>query len=363
MPQGFADPRTAVHTAADARTAGAASARARIAMFVRVVPLFCAAALLCVLPPARAQSGQILAPTEGPIAGIQETPASRLAQPESTMILGATRTGKRLIGVGDRGLVLLSDDEGVSWRQAAAVPTRATLCAVNFVDEKNGWAVGHWGVILVTHDGGENWALQRDDRTVDQPLFSVWFKDTRAGVAVGLFSLLLTTRDGGLTWEKGQLPTPAGAHRVDTNLFALFADAHGLLVAGEQGMVYRSEDLGHVWKPLPTGNKGTLWAGVALRDGTLVVAGLRGKVLRSTDLGHSWTAVASGTESSITSLTELPGGRLCATALDGVSLTSDDGGRTFTLLQRVEPLALTTVAPRADGIPLYFSTAGVVRAQ
>jgi len=328
----------------------------------RLVPALCAAVLLCTLPAARAQSGQILAPTEGPIAGIQETPASRLAQPDATMILGATSAGRRLVGVGDRGLVLLSDDDGRSWRQATAVPTRATLTAVHFADEKVGWAVGHWGVILATHDGGENWTLQRDDRTVDQPLFSVWFKDARAGVAAGLFSLLLTTSDGGATWEKAQLPAAPGARKVDTNLFALFADAHALYVAGEQGMVYRSDDVGHTWKPLPTGNKGTLWAGVALRDGTLVVAGLRGKVLRSTDQGRTWTVVASGTESSITSLTELPGGRLYATALDGVSLTSEDAGRTFAVQQRVEPLALTCAVSRADGTPVSFSIAGVVRA-
>jgi photosystem II stability/assembly factor-like uncharacterized protein len=322
----------------------------------------CAAVLYAAVPSVHAQSGQILAPTEGPIAGIQQTPAARLAQPESTMILGATRAGKRLVGVGDRGLVLLSDDDGRTYRQAAAVPTRATLTAVSFVDDSNGWAVGHWGVILATRDGGEHWTLQRDDRTVDQPLFAVWFKDARSGVAVGLFSLLLTTSDGGATWEKGQLPSPPGARKVDTNLFALFPDTHGgLLVAGEQGMVYRSDDLGHAWKALPTGNKGTLWAGVALHDGTLVVAGLRGKVLRSTDQGRNWTSVASGTESSITALAELPGGRLYATALDGVSLTSDDAAHSFTVQQRVEPLSLTTVVARSDGTPLWFSTAGVVR--
>jgi photosystem II stability/assembly factor-like uncharacterized protein len=333
-------------------------------VFARALPLLCAAVLLSAATLARAQSGQILAPTEGPIAGIQETPASRLAQPETTMILGATRAGTRLVGVGDRGLVLLSDDDGSTYRQAAAVPTRATLTAVCFVDDKTGWAVGHWGVILATRDGGENWTLQRDDRTVDQPLFSVWFKDGKSGVAVGLFSLLLTTSDGGATWEKSQLPSLPGARKVDTNLFALFPDMHGgLLIAGEQGMVYRSDDLGHGWKPLPTGNKGTLWTGIALHDGTLVVAGLRGKILRSADQGRSWTAMASGTESSITSLMELPGGKLFATALDGVSLTSDDGGRTFAVLQRVEPLALTTVVPRADGTPILFSTSGVVRAQ
>ncbi len=331
-------------------------------MSLRLASRLCVLALALAGAAVQAQSGQILAPTEGPIAGVQQTPANRLAQPETTMILGAARAGARIVGVGDRGLVLLSDDEGRTFRQAAVVPTRATLTAVSFVDARLGWAVGHWGVILATQDGGEHWALQRDDRTVDQPLFSVWFRDAQTGIAAGLFSLLLTTRDGGATWQKGQLPAPPGARKMDTNLFALFPDHHGgVLIAGEQGMVFRSDDAGAHWTALPTGNKGTLWAGVTLRDGSLLVAGLRGKMLRSTNRGRSWTPVVSGTESSITSLTELPDGSIIATALDGVSLTSGDGGRSFTVQQRVEPVSLTAAVPRADGSPVLFSTAGVVR--
>jgi photosystem II stability/assembly factor-like uncharacterized protein len=311
---------------------------------------------------ALAQSGQVLAPTEGPIAGIQESPASRLAQPDRTMILAAVRAGSRLVGVGDRGLVLLSDDDGASWRQAAAVPTRATLSGVSFSDAMHGWAVGHWGVILATLDGGEHWALQRDDRNVDQPLFSVWFQDGNNGVAVGLFSLVLVTHDGGAHWRKVRLPPAPGGQKVEINLFSLFADAKGgAYIAGEQGMVYRSEDIGEHWIALPTGNRGTLWAGVALQDGTLVVAGLRGKVLRSTDRGRSWKAVDSGTQSSITSLIVSAKGGLLGTALDGVSLSSADGGRTFERTQRVEPTPLTAMVLRGDGPPIFFSTAGVVQ--
>ncbi|MES2943818.1 MAG: glycosyl hydrolase, partial [Pseudomonadota bacterium] len=39
--------------------------------------------------------------------------------------LAVTRAGKRLVAVGERGTVLLSDDNGVSWRQAS-VPVQAT---------------------------------------------------------------------------------------------------------------------------------------------------------------------------------------------------------------------------------------------
>jgi len=71
------------------------------------------------------------------------------------LILGAIRAGKRVLTVGDRGVILLSDDQGTTWRQAQQVPTRATLTVIFVADEKTLWAVGHWGVILKSVDGGE----------------------------------------------------------------------------------------------------------------------------------------------------------------------------------------------------------------
>ena len=292
--------------------------------------------------------------------GIVQIDAARLPEPEHTMILGAAHAGSRVVGIGDHGLVMLSDDDGKSFHQAVHVPTRATLNSVAFVDDKHGWAVGHWGVILATEDGGENWKLQRDDLTVDQPLFSVWFKDKQNGLAVGLFSLALATHDGGKTWGRVELPKLPDNKKMDTNLFAIFTDRLGaILIAGEQGYVFRSDDGGKQWKVLITGNKGTLWAGLGLDDGALIVAGLRGKILRSDDKGEKWSVVPSGTKSSITSLTKLTDGRIFGTALDGVTILSNDQGHTFTATQSADATPLTAALPRATGNPIIFSTAGV----
>ena len=56
-------------------------------------------------------------------------------------------------GVGMRGLIVLSDDEGKTWRQAP-VPVSSDLVSVRFVTPSRGWACGHDGVILRTSDGG-----------------------------------------------------------------------------------------------------------------------------------------------------------------------------------------------------------------
>ena len=73
-----------------------------------------------------------------------------------SLLLDIARAGDRLVAVGERGHVLLSDDDGETWKQVQ-VPTRTMLTAVHFLDDKLGFAVGHDAVILRTEDGGSIW--------------------------------------------------------------------------------------------------------------------------------------------------------------------------------------------------------------
>lgn len=289
------------------------------------------------------------------------SPAVRSSAATQAPMLGAARAGKRIVAVGDYGTILLSDDDGQHFRQAGSVPVSSTLTAVSFADERQGWAVGHWGAILHTADGGETWSVQRTDTAEDRPLFSVHFFDAREGVAVGLWSLVLKTRDGGKTWTPVELPAPPEGGKADRNLFKLFASARGsLFVAAERGMVLRSDDHGDTWRYLNTGYKGSFWSGTALANGSLLVAGLRGTLYRSTDDGRSWGPVATGSKSSLTDLVAV-GGRVVGVGLDGVQIESTDSGASFSWTQRDDRLSMTAaVAGGADGL-VRFSKRGVVQ--
>lgn len=294
-------------------------------------------------------------------AAFKPRPALRSPFAERSMILDAQRAGARLVAVGERGVVLLSDDDGASWRQASQVPVDATLAAASFVDAQAGWAVGHLGTILHTADGGETWTVQRIDTAEDRPLFAVAFTDARNGVAVGLWALMLRTRDGGQTWEEEELPPPPGESRADANLMSAFRNAQGhLFVAGERGLVMRSRDGGDTWSYHPTGYRGTFWSGTALADGTLIVAGLRGSVYRSTDNGEHWQRVDTESQSSVTDVVAFDG-RVHAVGLDGVTLDSRDGGASFAVARRADRLSLTAAVATAGGRVVSFSRAGMVR--
>jgi photosystem II stability/assembly factor-like uncharacterized protein len=285
----------------------------------------------------------------------EATPAATRA-----MILSSARAGKRIVAVGNHGIVLLSDTDGDDFRQAKSVPVRSTLTAVFFIDEKTGWAVGQWGVVLRSDDAGENWALQRYDTSVDQPLFSVWFRDRDRGYAVGLWALLIATVDGGKTWTQVTLPPPPGRKKADRNLLKIFANRMGtLFVAAEQGMVLKSYD-GENWTYSNTGYKGSFWSGIVLNNGTILVGGLRGTIYRSTDDGRSWREAKSGFKSSVTDFAEA-GGKVYAAALDGVFLESDDHGATFQGSQREDRLPFTAISVNNVGKLVKFSKQGVVK--
>ena len=74
-----------------------------------------------------------------------------------------------------------------------------TLRSVDFVDENWGWAVGDWGIIMHTKDGGQNWEIQQN-HMLDWDLLSVNFINRQTGWVVGEYGTILHTKDGGDHW-------------------------------------------------------------------------------------------------------------------------------------------------------------------
>ncbi|MEX3764611.1 WD40/YVTN/BNR-like repeat-containing protein [Paraburkholderia phenoliruptrix] len=313
------------------------------------------AALLCSSLCVAAQPG------EAQTATVQVRPAHAWNDPAHRMLLGATRANTRIVAVGAHGIVVLSDDNGKTFRQARSVPVSSTLTDVSFADASHGWAVGQWGVVIATADGGETWKLQRSDLTTDQPLFSVYFSDLRHGWAVGLWSLMLKTDDGGSHWTVVKLPPPPGSSKSDRNLFRIFANkGKTLFVAAEQGLVLRSRDNGTTWDYQKTGGKGSLWAGTATLDGAVYVGGLLGHLYVSRDDGDTWSPIDTGAGSSITDLTTADG-RLVGVGLDGLLIEGESNTRNISAKHRQTRDPLTAIVSSGTNVPVLFSKSGVVK--
>ncbi len=240
-----------------------------------------------------------------------------------SLLLGLARAGSRLVAVGDRGHVLLSDDEGLSWRQVV-VPTRAMLTAVSFPDADHGWAVGHDGVILVTADAGQSWQRQDSGTDLETVYLDVLFLNARRGFAVGAYGKFIATADGGATW------TPAKPAAEEVHYNRLVAAPNGrLFLAGESGTLLVSQDGGQTWTRSEVPYDGSLFCLVPLDNQAVVVAGLREHILTSFDNGRTWQPCPSETPSLIMGGTRLLSGVIVLGGQGGSLFVSRDGGTSF----------------------------------
>ena len=286
--------------------------------------------------------------------------------------------------VGDRGVVLATDDGGAHWRSQQS-GVECPLLSVSFVDSQRGWIVGGTatpithrteGVVLRTVDGGQHW--QRLNLPTLPRLTHVQFFDAAHGVAAGYGSNfypsgLFTSSDGGKSWQ------PLGAAEQSTWLAADFANpTSGLLagadarravvidrelrpvpmaatdtrrpramamtsptsgwMVGDDGLVLRTTDAGATWQPpaaLPPfggAGLGRSWNinAVAARGNRVWLAGGPGSVVaRSDDGGQTWATAATGVRAPITSLEFVDTEHGWAVGQLGTVLATTDGGRTW----------------------------------
>lgn len=196
-------------------------------------------------------------------------PAARGSAVPNALMLDADIAGERLVAVGERGIIVYSDDQGVTWQQAS-VPVRTLLTAVDFADARQGWAVGHDAVILHTADGGESWRLQHYLPALDSPMLDVVaLGDGRVLVSAAL-GLTFRSSDGGESWVESELPMRLGAYLGMPESFDDFTphwfaigvgDDSALYLAGERGVIARSADQGGTWQQLESPYNGSFFRG------------------------------------------------------------------------------------------------------
>ncbi|WP_053159811.1 YCF48-related protein [Pseudomonas sp. P1.8] len=213
-------------------------------------------------------------------------------RPDRVQINGLLNFGARVVAVGERGSILLSDDQGVSWQPAnVATQRNATLTAVVALDDKRLLAVGHDGWILRSEDAGSSWQEIRYDSDLGEPLLGIWTGGGDSVLAFGSFGKFYQSIDGGKTW----VPQPLEIDNAHLNSMAGGNDGRRMLV-GEQGLVLRTSDSGQHWQTLPAFYSGSLFGIVRLSADNWVTYGMRGNVFVSHDFGDSWTQIKVGNQ-------------------------------------------------------------------
>lgn len=289
-------------------------------------------------------------------------PALQSQLASHSVLLGMTLAADRIVAVGERGIVLYSDDRGSSWHQSR-VPVSVSLTDVAFSSAKIGWAIGHGGVVLKTEDGGDSWRVQLDGNKLisllekkvgfsdavlarwkkegaDKPFLALHVMSDQSVAVVGAYGIAFYSHDGGATWEYfgDKLDNPKSNH-----LYALAVRENQLFIAGEQGCLFVASDGGDSFKRLNLPYKGTLFELHASAKG-LFAAGMKGKLLFSADQGKTWKDVPNPIPVSLLGVSVLPDGkRLWLNQAGQFLLGAEDGQALVPVASPVVPAALRSL--------------------
>lgn len=268
--------------------------------------------------------------------------------------------------VGHDGLILVSDDGGANWRvqrdgiaaqrqanlearEQAHKQLRALEEALEAASEQNRGDLELQMEDAVMDLEDADLALEEDVFT--PPLMDIWFQDSNHGWAVGAFGALLATENGGQTWarQQGAIDNPDEFHLNTIN-----GDGKGrVFIAGEGGVMYRSLDGGRSWESLETFYEGSWFGALYSAPGdVLLVFGLRGNLYRSLDFGNSWLPVNTDSNITLAGGYASASGKIALVGGVGTLLRSDDGGESFKRSMMANRLSLSSALYSGDRLIL-----------
>lgn len=188
-------------------------------------------------------------------------------------------------------------DGGNTW-QPRSFPSAERVGTAVFVpptapgSDPVSYAAGIGGCVVKSSDGWRTYSVVRPLGS-GPDLRGIHFIDAQHGFAVGEYGVLIYTDDGGRTWNPRHSGGPGGFHRMDVN------DAAHAWLAADLGNVVFTTDAGARWQRVPVAGfsrYGTIKS-VDFHDDNLTgwatgveraFGGNASRVSRSTDGGHTW---------------------------------------------------------------------------
>lgn len=243
-------------------------------------------------------------------------------------------------------LILLCSVSGHAqdgWYYQNPVPTASELTSVQFVTTDTGWAIGSWGTVLHTTDGGEHWSLQIVNEIED--IFDIYFVDSKVGWAVGgrftgesvwgwpeLEPVLLKSVDSGNNWIIQSILeefaySPFSVFFLDKECGWVVGSSTG---EESHGLIIKTTDGGKTWalqdsvdvsiRELFFVNDQIGWAVGGWSSAYKVT------ILKTENGGENWISQSGGVSGVIESIFFIDENSGWAVGTDNIILKTEDGG-------------------------------------
>jgi photosystem II stability/assembly factor-like uncharacterized protein len=192
-----------------------------------------------------------------------------------------------IVVVGSHGLVLVSNDDGLSW-QRQELPGWPGLIDVTACANGNIAALSFEGDIWVSEDRGSSWQARKLGS--DESPQAITCDNANRLWVVGAFTTILNTDDLGNNWSVFTTDED-----IILNNIQFISDTEAF-VSGEFGTLMRTTDSGQSWETLPPMRQDFYPQDMYFEDSqTGWVIGLVGLVLHTSDGGQSWQQQQSNT--------------------------------------------------------------------
>jgi photosystem II stability/assembly factor-like uncharacterized protein len=225
------------------------------------------------------QALQALKSTDGgatwerrPVSGVPGGDFGSIRCSDADNCLLATRQGNRIVRTTDGGDTF-----------TAATPPAESAFAVELASSTRGLAVGNFGSVVISDDGGETWRVVGGRLTETYTLVEA--ATDRVAYAGGLAGALARTTDAGQTWVNVSPPTSLAIRAVAA------PTTSRLFVLAQDGTLQRSDNGGASYRLLNTGTPVGALDVVAIDADHVVVIGSRG-IRRSINGGETFSAVS-----------------------------------------------------------------------
>ena len=199
-----------------------------------------------------------------------------------------------------------------------------------------------------------------EEPLVPTNLHDVWFLDENLGWAVGAFGRLVETRDGGSTWvDKSHLVTTLDGFHLN----AVTGNRDGqVFLAGEGGILFRSMDAGQTWEQLDAGYYDTFF-GIVFNpvNNSLAAFGIGSALYQSTDLGMTWEALNSPIEATFSGGAVTRAGQTILVGPAGAILVVDGADGSIQAHPQANRMNHSTVLPIGTTELIVVGTGGARR--
>jgi len=190
-------------------------------------------------------------------------------------------------------LLLMSISIQAQWQWQNPLPQSNMLCDVHFINESVGYAVGEYGSIIKTTDGGENWILLNCQ--ISGTFQAVKFIDELTGFVVGYnyhpdvgysySGYIIKTSDGGETWDI--------LYKSSEVLYNIFIVGEELIwVIGGEGTILHSKDCGDTWQNQECNTVGALQGIWFINDSCGWITG-SSRIYYTNNGGDNWQLIYS----------------------------------------------------------------------